>query len=184
MTDWQHRYPDLCDDEFKWYLADSTQQDCRITDIWLDWLTDSGSLTRRLRQLSEDSFSVEVLEEIWIVPTKDQLKTLGLSENQVKRLWSRRVVLKGMNQPWVVAHTLIPDTAFHSPLQRILELRNQPLGELLFTEPGMQRSPIEICRTQTGWGRRSIFTLYNQPLLVAEYLLPALIKQAKEREVK
>jgi chorismate--pyruvate lyase len=66
------------------------------------------------------------------------------------------------------------------------------LGDILFRDKSMRRSPMQIARIETGelfhdwslrgvklsadagpvWGRRSVFRLSGKPLLVSEIFLP------------
>ncbi len=166
------RFPDLNDRSYRWL-----PQSCLYTvsdTRWKSWINDQGSLTERLCKLSKDNFHVEVLNEGWIAGHRLGTQTCGGKTNEP--YWSRKVVLWGNNQPWVVAHSLVPASSLRSPLGIIKTLKNKPLGALLFTTPGMKRGEIEFTRTHTGWGRRSQFYLFNRPLLVAEYFLPALLK--------
>jgi chorismate--pyruvate lyase len=63
----------------------------------------------------------------------------------------------------------------------LTQLENKPLGELLFSTPGVTKDHQQVCQTETGWGRRARYLLKNQPLLVSEFFLPALIRHEHER---
>lgn len=170
---WSSQYPDLVDSEYSWFIPNEYTDN--PSQLWLDWLLDAGSLTSRLKHLSKGCFDVLVLDESWCQADSDQVEQFKLrSEEQV---WSRRVVLKGFGEPWIVAHTSIPASSLEGPLAKVLNLSEQPLGELLFTEPSMVRGAIYICRTKTGWGRRSQFFLFNRPMIVAEYFLDDFINK-------
>lgn len=92
------------------------------------------------------------------------------------KFWSRKVVLVGNNTPWVLAHTLIPEFSLTGPLKRVLELNEKPLGEYLFSHPDLIRSGIDITPTADNtWGRRSLFYLFEKPIMVAEFFLPAIL---------
>ena len=76
--------------------------------------------------------------------------------------------------------------------RRLRCLGDRPLGAYLFSNPGLIRSEQQIARiTRTDplfefatsgsereceqiWGRRSLFTIDEKPLLVSEFFLPAL----------
>ncbi len=175
--DWKAAFPDLQDDGYDWTLPEDAAQ--QPSKRWLDWMLDAGSLTKRLQQLSHGTFNLAVLEERWETASAEQRTALGISDAQ--HLWSRRVVLRGGDTAWVVAHSYLAgepdrqDTATPTSVEAILALGDQPLGALLFEHPSMRRGPIEICKTKTGWGRRSRFTLDGTPLMVAEYFLTALV---------
>ncbi|HRX71182.1 MAG: chorismate lyase [Candidatus Competibacteraceae bacterium] len=152
------------------------------------WLFDPGSLTWRLRQCCPDRFQVRVLRQGWSRPYRDEARVLRLRLEA--RTWTREVQLFCGDQPWVFARTLIPAATLRGRGRRLTQLGNRPLGEVLFSDPGVQRGPVEIARIITGqrlhqcafagfaeppdaiWGRRSIFRIDGQPLLVCEIFLP------------
>lgn len=94
----------------------------------------------------------------------------------------REIVMSGNQQDWVFARSVLPLSTLTGRLRQLRTLDNRPLGALLFREPSMQRSAIEISRLephnfnypseQRCWARRSVFKLDNKPLLVAEVFLP------------
>ena len=143
-----------------------------------DWLFDSGSLTARLKTLSEGKFAVEVVDESWLVFPELRFRSRFGPVAPGHRFWSRRVVLLGNGVPWVFANTLIPSHSLEGDLEQIIRLGTRPLGEYLFSQPELTRSEIEVKEiAEQSWGRRSWFFLNAKPVLVAEYFLPALLRQ-------
>jgi chorismate--pyruvate lyase len=165
------------------------QRHC-IEANYLHWLMDSGSLTKKLVQKANGNFRVSVLSQ--------SIRPVLLSEQRVllipHRQWAliREVVLYGNNSPWVYARTAIPLNTLKGSLRRLHYLGNKPLGEQLFTDPSMQRGKLQIAKflpshlppltqkislppQQSTWGRRSVFCLSSQPLLVSEVFLPSLV---------
>jgi chorismate--pyruvate lyase len=69
------------------------------------------------------------------------------------------------------------------PLKRLRSLNERPLGEFLFRDPTLRRYQLELTQSAAGWGRRSLFYLHGQPLLVAEFFLPALLQASREQAV-
>lgn len=155
-----------------------------------DWLFDSGSLTRRLRQHCPGSFRVAVLHQGWARPLAGEIRPLGLTPQH--RVWIREVHLFCADQPWVFARTVIPPATLSGRGRRLLRLGSRPLGDLLFATPVSQRGEVQVARIsaahllhgrafgqlteapQAIWGRRSLFRLADRPLLVCEIFLPAL----------
>jgi chorismate--pyruvate lyase len=155
-----------------------------------DWLLDSGSLTRRLRQICPNQFRVRILWQGWDRPSFDEARVLGLRLGAWA--WIREVQLLCDDQPWVFARTLIPARTLRGRGCRLTRLGTRPLGEVLFTDSGVRRGPVEIARIATGqrlhrraltdqaeppdalWGRRSVFWIAERPLLVCEIFLPDL----------
>jgi len=133
------------------------------------WLRDRGSLTERLVEKSGGEFRVEVLRQCWGRAHLDEVNTLGISPRH--RVMIREVILHGNNSPWVYARSILPACSLNRSLRHLKRLGNRPLGALLFCDPHMQRGAIEVARHQRGWGRRSVFYLQGQPLLVSEVFL-------------
>lgn len=146
------------------------------------WLLDRGSLTARLMDASQGNFEVKVLEQSWRRPHLSEAQLLGTSPNQTALI--REVLLICNGQPWVYARSVIPHKSLKGRLGFMRKLKNSALGALLFKDPHLQRSHFQITKIQlpqsripvtqadTVFGRRSLFHVYSQPLLVAEVFLP------------
>ncbi len=150
----------------------------RVPRHWRAWVLSRGSLTRLLKQASSGHFRVEVLHQGWGRPTRSEAATLALPPHQ--RALIREVILHGQGEPWVCARSVIPATTLTGRQRQLKRLGERPLGELLFRDPSLKRSPIQIVRLQQQaggtpvWGRRSLFYVGGKPLLVSEIFLPAL----------
>ena len=166
--------PDISDSHLDWH---SEGERCSLpVDAWRQWLFDSSSLTQLLIQKSDGDFRVEVREEEWVLLPNSAVRSCFGPMSKGHRFWSRKVVLVGNNTPWVLAHTLIPEFSLTGPLKRLLELNEKPLGEYLFSHPDLIRSGIDITPIAGGtWGRRSLFYLFEKPVMVAEFFLPAIL---------
>jgi len=154
------------------------------------WLLDSGSLTAKLIRLSQGDFQVEVLRQWHGRAHTDEALALGIPLQQ--RCLIREVVLKGRNQPWVFARSLLPLTSLTGPLRHLRKQTNKPLGAFLFSQPHLQRSPIALTQISRHhayvptnlmgdspvWGRRSVFSLRHRPLLVSEVFLADFCRAA------
>lgn len=155
-----------------------------------DWLFDRGSLTGRLRGACPGAFRVRLLGQGWAKPLPGEARRLGLAP--VRRVWVREVQLLCADRPWVFARTLIPPATLAGRGRRLTRLGTRPLGEVLFTDPGVRRGLVEAACLRPGqrlhrriqkhlpeglppvWGRRSLFVLAGRPLLVCEFFLPDL----------
>lgn len=156
----------------------------------LDWLLDPSSLTRRLLQACRGQFRVEPISQQWQRPMLNEAQALGVLPHE--RCFIREVRLLCDNQGLVFARTVIPIRSLTGPRRRLSRLGKKPLGAVLFADPSMVRSGIEIAKLSPGqplftrataglpkqpaaiWGRRSAFFLNHQPLLVSEIFLPAI----------
>ncbi|MFS1523662.1 chorismate--pyruvate lyase family protein [Microbulbifer sp. 2304DJ12-6] len=150
----------------------------------LPWLEYPGSLTAALKRQSRGDFRVQVLSQCWQLPLAEECRALNLRTHS--RALVREVLLYGRGHPWVYARSVLPLRSLQGKSRNLRSLDNRPLGELLFSEPGMRRSDIEfnhlqrnprlqlaaLCREDdNAWGRRSTFWLRDKPLLVAETFL-------------
>jgi len=166
--------PDISDSNLDWHSEGQRQS--RPTDEWRRWLFDSSSLTKLLIQKSGGNFRVEVSAEQWLLLPNPAVRSCFGPLASEHRFWSRKVMLVGDNTPWVLAHTLIPEFSLTGPLKRVLELNEKPLGEYLFSHPKLIRGSIEITPIAgDSWGRRSLFYLFEKPIMVAEFFLPAIL---------
>lgn len=158
----------------------------RISTVLYHWLTDTGSLTARLK-LQCQHFAVEVLSEGIYPLSKDEQDKLQLAED---RGFVREVLLKLDGVPWVFARSVMPLSTLTGEQACLGQLGNNPLGAILFNAPDMKRSDIEIAefiskspvqklasqissRARLAlFGRRSRFVLSGKALLVSEIFLP------------
>ncbi|MCL4129181.1 UNVERIFIED_CONTAM: hypothetical protein GTU68_031758 [Idotea baltica] len=154
------------------------------------WLSDSGSLTRRLKRYNQTDFSVQLLGNSWIKPLTDESLALNLPLSELS--YQREVLLMDGEQANVYARTIVPRSTYMRMQHRFNNLGNTPLGELLFAAANVRRGPIQIACLRPGqwlyemalstgaerpdclWGRRSQFYISGQPLLVNEIFLPPL----------
>ena len=176
LLDWFVRGSRSITEKAEWPVAGETV--AAMPANTRDWLFDSGSLTARLKTLSEGKFAVEVVDESWLIFPDLRFRSRFGPVAPEHRFWSRRVVLLGNGVPWVFANTLIPTHSLDGDLEQIIRLGTKPLGEYLFSQPELSRSEIEVKEIAEGsWGRRSWFFLNAKPVLVAEYFLPSLLRQ-------
>ncbi len=153
------------------------------------WLLAGGSLTRRLRALSGQQFSVQVHAEGWNLLRPDECQALQLPASS--RGWVREVFLCGHQQPWVFARSSAAQPGLPGSGLDLRQQGSRPLGDWLFVDGQFSRSPLQLCHyppellpaaPATGtvplWGRRSCFSRQDFRLLVSEIFLPAFWLQA------
>ena len=103
------------------------------------------------------------------------------------------VLLYCHESPLIYARTIIPAQTLTGEQRELGELGDRPLGEFLFSQPGLKRDVMEVAALRQGhqlfdsasahisvkaqeiWARRSVFRLEHKPLLVAEVFLPELL---------
>ncbi len=156
------------------------------------WLLAPGSLTRLLQQASGGDFQVRLLSQGWETPLPDEARLLGIRPKRHALVRQVQLLCNGI--PWVYARTVIPRSTLSGRRRRFVHLGTRPLGAVLFADPSMQRSEVQVARLEPSmrlhrlaskalserppvlWGRRSVFRLSGRPLLVSEIFLPAIGK--------
>ena len=165
----------------------------QLPEQWRDWLLDRSSLTQRLQQACTSRFRVEVVSQRMEPPMLSEARALQRPPQELALV--RQVRLICDDQAWVFARTVIPLPSLRRGLRQLALLGNRPLGAVLFADPTMHRSAVEVTRVAQNkrlfklameaspieaseiWGRRSVFTLRSQPLLVSEFFLPPLAQR-------
>jgi chorismate--pyruvate lyase len=153
------------------------------------WLSDRGSLTRRLKSRCA-SFRLVPLAIGLARPNPDEYALLGAAPGA--RAYVRDVLLLCNDVPVVFAHSVLPHAGLRGGWNGITRLGSRPLGEALFSDPRILRQPLAYHRVRPGhplfraiaeqqalaasslWARRSVFCLNRHPLLVTEVFLPAI----------
>jgi chorismate--pyruvate lyase len=152
------------------------------------WLFEASSLTRRLRALCGPEFRVRLLRQDWARPYPDELQALGIPP--ARRAVVREVLLQCGDRPLVAARSVIPAETLRGARPGLARLGTRPLGEILFRDPRLERTHLELCaveprqwRREIGGtagfsgkirGRRNWYRIGPGRLLVAEFFLPAL----------
>lgn len=155
------------------------------------WLSDRGSLTRKLMHRSAH-FRVQRLRQAGGICLRDECGTIGLQRRQIVR--EREVVLRCDERPVVFAHTVVPLAATTSDWPFFGALGERSLGTTLFGDPRVKRGELEYAKLHAGhplarralravgsefcsfplFARRCLFKRKNGLLLVTEVFLPAI----------
>lgn len=148
---------------------------------WQTWVLDTGSLTKRLQQVSKGDFRVRVRKQRWALPYLSERKVLGLSTREHALV--REVDLLCHDDIWVQARSIVPLATLSGAERQLNYLGERPLGAFLFSSKSMRRGPLELFRQQSSEGmsysRRSVFSLHGKPLLVTERFLPRVLSNFK-----
>lgn len=158
-----------------------------LGDTLYSWLVSTGSLTARLKKNCHD-FQVKILNEGWQKPFANECNALGITPAEL--VFVRHVHLCCGDNAAIFARTVIPNASLVGGLSHLTQLGDRPLGELLFSVPGIERGMLEVACfepqssfydtlvgptnmkvRQTLWGRRSVFVIDHCPLLVSEIFL-------------
>ncbi|MEY8251958.1 MAG: chorismate lyase [Colwellia sp.] len=105
-----------------------------------DWLLDEGSLTARLKSHS-DNFQVKVIgEQQQLCSAAEACDLINVGEPVLVR----EVILYCDNVPQVFARSLLPLASLMGEEQVLANLGEQPLGQVLFNNPSLQRLRLEL----------------------------------------
>jgi chorismate--pyruvate lyase len=154
------------------------------------WLCEQSSLTRRLRRLCGPEFRVEVIGEAWRRPFPGEAALLAAPERTL--VWTREVALLAGTRPLVLARSVMPRDMLQGRHAQLFGLGQRPLGEWLFTHRDLRRLVLEFAFVPSGdwrsgpgattrfgaaaWGRRALYQVSRQRLLVCEFFLPELFR--------
>lgn len=165
----------------------------------LNWLLDASSLTARLKANCQQ-FKLEVLgQRVELCSEAESCADIHTGTEVLVR----EVLLYCDDKPHIFARSLLPLSSLTGEEAKLAHLGTKPLGHVIFSSPSLKRQYIQLaefdlgsnlgqlCRqlqltqTQKLWGRRSLFTIENKPLTVAEVFLPdALIYQTETCDVE
>lgn len=154
-------------------------------------LLDTGSLMANLEKFSLGRVSLSLQTQLYKKPHYDEAKKLGLRSGEFVLL--REVFLTCSIFPWIYARTAIPICTLQN-VPKLAHWGEIPLGHYLFSNKLTYRGKLEIGKLKMThspyklirkiysnkdnilWGRRSVFYIKNQPLLITEIFLPRAIQ--------
>lgn len=148
------------------------------------WLTDEGSLTRRLLARCS-AFNVARISLCWDRPLIDESRLLNLKPGI--RALIREVWLCDGQAELVFARSVLPRASLRGTWRKLGVLGARPLGAVLFGDARVRRFPLSFRKLssrhpisrrigQSGcWGRRSVFVRDNRALLVTEVFLRGVL---------
>ena len=154
---------------------------CRLTasSEAHSWLMECGSLTLRLRR-HHPGLTVQVVSEGLAPLLPDEALRLALPAHS--QAWVREVTLHEHGLPLLQARAVIPHWSPANPWSELQRLGSRPLGEILFSNPELERSEFEFT-LGPGWrasdlpsspdrlARRCVYRRLGAPLLLTECFL-------------
>lgn len=154
------------------------------------WLLDLQSMTQAMRRAAKQ-MTVTLLDQTWQYPSLSEAQYLHLDPEFYTLV--REVYLLGDGVNWAYGRTVIPHTLFSGEYTHLLqELDDRPIGDVLFSQPGVLRQQLEIARLDASqlefqqalakhscsatelWGRRAQFHVFNSCLSVSEIIFPEI----------
>ncbi len=143
----------------------------------LPWLTESQSLSKKLLAYSQ-SFRVNLLHADW-GPVYGFEKQVMVSQKN----FIREVELMINDQTWIYARSIFSQSLIDRTGSDLVSLANKPLGDYLFNQPDLKRSPLHFSQLhlpqQTLSARHSQFYFANDAVLVTEVFLPVMLQSLR-----
>jgi chorismate--pyruvate lyase len=170
-----------------WQLAPCT------SGLYHPWLTDRGSLTRRIEARSPGMKVKVIFQGRRRLHRDEQFLARGSAGGVGgARALTRDVVLYCGATPVVYAHSVLAPGDRGAGWRLMQGMGSRPLGAALFTDPRIRRlmlrqrklgrghelyrNSARIAKTSgTPWARRSLFAVRKSPILVTEVFLPGVL---------
>jgi chorismate lyase len=190
-NDWAH---DSADD----WISTERRRHLTLPARVRDWVGLETSMTARIAEVSGHPITVELLRQAKAPLNPDEVDFFDPAPAGAT---VREVCLSAAGQPLLVARTVLTSQRLQTH-PTIVKLGTKALGSLLFA--GGKPSPYtarefarigahnplyRLVRSRAGviqshyWGRRTLFWLFDEPLLVTEVMLPALIHHPRAAAV-
>jgi chorismate--pyruvate lyase len=160
-----------------------------LSESVASWTYEPGSLTRRLRGYYGSAVKVEVLYHRWLTPFLSERKLLHQPEHRY--CLTREVMLHADGVPLILARTIMPPQTIKSAHRNLWHLGTRPLGEVIFSYPNLERLELQVTALSPSawsptalalgaiqapvWGRRTVYAIMHQPLLVNEFFMPGAL---------
>lgn len=154
------------------------------------WTYEAGSLTQRLRNYYGNSVAVKILFHQWRMPYLSERRLLRLREHRYHL--TREVLLHANGKPLILARTIIPARTIRVAHRNLSHLGTRPLGEVIFSYPKLERRELDLTLIKPSawspsaraeadiqqpiWGRRTVYAIRHQPMLVSEFFLPEILQ--------
>lgn len=154
------------------------------------WLEEPGSITAHMRAACPGGFTLALLGQRRGRPFAFEARRLSLAARRFALI--REVLLCCRDVPWVFARSVLPVALLTGRRRRMALLGARPLGDLLFSHPGVERGQVRVTPAgaapelagrcadmvaadlEGAWLRQSLFLFDNGPLLVNEIFLSTI----------
>ena len=145
------------------WISETKSLEVRNKEI-LSWLNEAGSITSRIKSFS--NFKLKLLKdgpgEVDII--EDDLIISNYEENNI-----REVILLSNEEPLIYAKSIIPLETIKLGLNILGNLKENPLGDILFSNPEIKKKYMLFARFQSKeeifYGRKGIYTVKGLSLI-------------------
>ena len=99
-------------------------------------------------------------------------------------------------KPLILARTILPEKTIKIAKRNLSHLGTRPLGEVIFSYPKLERLELNISCVkkkqwaepltekieinQDVWGRRTVYAIQKQQMLVSEFFMPGALELFKK----
>lgn len=158
------------------WLTDSSTLYDNLPKTHADWLSNTDSLTRRLRALTDQEIVHRLHENGWGNPASPLLQKPYL--DMLEKTWVREMQWCYQNIIWIDATVVIPASAITTETEALLHIGKNSLGDTLFSDKTLTTTPFVFYHhTETNaWSRMRTFYFKEKPVIVLETFLPAFFK--------
>ncbi len=151
------------------WISETKSLEVRNKEI-LSWLNEPGSITSRIKSFSD--FKLKLLKdgpgEVDII--EDDLIVSNYEKNNI-----REVILFSDEEPLIYAKSIIPLETIRLGLGILGNLKENPLGDILFSNPEIKKKYMLYAKFQSNkeifYGRKGIYTVKGYPFSVCEIFL-------------
>lgn len=145
----------------------------------MPWLDTNGSLTALLEIKAGQPLQVRRSFEGYRLLNLTQKRQLGLQGSALSRpqlAWVREAQLYGNDKlPWIQAESIFPLSSLQGCARRLQQLKDTPIGYVLFKRSRILPNQRFIRHTTEGWQRQTRYDWYGRRLLISETFLPAFM---------
>jgi chorismate--pyruvate lyase len=154
-----------------------------------NWLSESGSLTQRIKQTFSGVFSVQPQQQGSSTAFITDAERLGIAQQE--EAFVREVILMVSGRAMVFARTTVKASSLKT-LEKLTKLGDKPLGEVIFSYPSLKRPQLHVASVHVSqlsknmaealgttdflWARRNTYEIEGQQFLVSEFFLPAMFE--------
>ena len=151
-----------------------------LTSTQKEWLTNSDSLTQRLRNLTHHQITHHLFYDHWGAAT-DTLRT-SLQLKSKTKTWIRQMEWHFHEEIWLACTVVIPETSIQKDTEILRHVGTKSIGDILFQDKTLKRDPFTFQEWQDEkgnpyWTRRSIFYFKQKPLLIEETFFHAFFRK-------
>ncbi|PIZ04767.1 MAG: hypothetical protein COY58_03185 [Gammaproteobacteria bacterium CG_4_10_14_0_8_um_filter_38_16] len=141
--------------------------DALLTQTDRDWLTNTESLTRRLREFTNNEITHHLFLNEWGYANAAAIAALNIHADT--KTWLRRMEWRYEKETWVTCTVVIPETSIYDNNLELLSIGKNSIGDILFQDKTLTRSHFVFTQHENKtWSRESLFYYKQKPIYLIE----------------